>query len=242
MLDYTANIFLVGYLPWALSSPAYYFIKLHQSQHIELDSWPAIIALFLGQEFCYYWHHRICHNVRWFWCNHAVHHSPNEVNLSVGFRFGLFRVISGMFLFYIPLIIAGFRFINIMEMLSFCALYQFFIHVTWVPKLGWLEYVLSTPSAHRVHHDNTGHYKQGNYGCVLIIFDRIFGTYQAEDETLPASYGLHDPLKSNNPIKVEFREWYNLGKDLYNAHSIKEIFGYLLGKPGWKPPAQLDKP
>ena len=227
------NILTVA-LPLVLTAYVLLLAQLNQNHQIENYGWFSVALLFLGEEFCYYWYHRACHDIRWFWCIHAVHHSPNEVNLSVGFRLSYLDNITGILLF-LPLALAGFRISSILEMYALCGLYQFFIHVSWVPKLGWLEYIFCTPSAHRVHHDNSGHYRQANFGSVLIIFDRLFGTYQEERDDISASYGLYEPLKSNNPIKIEFHEWCRMFRDLAKSRSLKEVFGYVFRKPGWKP-------
>ena len=114
-------------------------------------------------------------------------------------------------------------------------LYQFWLHAEWVPKLGWLEYVLNTPSHHRVHHASNTDYIDANYGGVLIVFDRLFGTFVAERPDLPCRYGLVKPLISNNPIRIAFHEWLNLLDDLRGARSWREAIGYLFGPPGWRP-------
>ena len=120
--------------------------------------------------------------MRWFWCN-AVHHSANELNLSAAYRIGILSRASGSAAFYVPLVWLGFEPKVVFAMLSLNLLYQFWIHATWIPRLGWLEYVLNTPSAHRVHHAANLEYLDANYGGVLIVFDRLFGTYRADAKT-----------------------------------------------------------
>ena len=113
-------------------------------------------------------------------------------------------------------------------------LYQFWIHATWIPKLGWLEYVLNTPSAHRVHHAANLEYLDANYGGVLIVFDRLFGTYRGERDDLPCRYGLVTPLLSHNPLRIEFHQWLALARDLTAARNMRAVFGALFMPPGWK--------
>jgi sterol desaturase/sphingolipid hydroxylase (fatty acid hydroxylase superfamily) len=202
---------------------------------MQLDRWSAFLLLFFGQEFCYYWYHRAAHRVRWFWGNHAVHHSPNALNLAAAFRIGAFGKLTGTTLFFVPLVWLGFDVRTVLAVLTLNLLYQFWIHATWIPKLGWLEYVLNTPSAHRVHHASNVEYLDANYGGVLIVFDRLFGTYIAERDDLPCHYGLVHPLRSYNPLRVEFAQWLSLAHDLRRARSLRAVFGFLLMPPGWAP-------
>jgi sterol desaturase/sphingolipid hydroxylase (fatty acid hydroxylase superfamily) len=121
----------------------------------------------------------------------------------------------------------------VFAMLQLNLLYQFWIHATWIPKLGWLEYVLNTPSAHRVHHAANLDYLDANYGGVLIVFDRLFGTYRAERDDLPCRYGLVTPVTTYNPLRIEFEPWRQLGRDLLRARSLRAVAGALLLPPGW---------
>jgi hypothetical protein len=138
-------------------------------------------------------------------------------------------------LFFVPLVWLGFDVRTVLSVLTLNLLYQFWIHATWIPKLGWLELVLNTPSAHRVHHASNPEYLDANYGGVLIVFDRLFGTYVAERADLPCRYGLVHPLTSYNPLRVEFAQWLSLGRDLLHARSLRALLGHLLMPPGWSP-------
>lgn len=222
-------------VPLALSTPLTQWAHEHRLGDMALDSWQSFLVLFVGLEFCYYWYHRAAHRVRWFWCNHAVHHSPNELNLGTAYRIGMFGKLTGTFLFFAPLVWLGFDPHLIFIAVSVNLLYQFWIHATWIPKLGWLEGILNTPSAHRVHHGANPEYVDTNYGGVLVIFDRLFGTYAAERDDLPPRYGLVKPLYSHNPLRVEFHQWIELCKDLWSARSPAQVLGYLLMPPGWRP-------
>jgi sterol desaturase/sphingolipid hydroxylase (fatty acid hydroxylase superfamily) len=194
-----------------------------------------MLVLFVGQDFCYYWFHRASHRVRWFWGSHSVHHTPNELNLAAAFRSGMFAKLIGAPIFFVPLVWIGFPEHVVLASLALNLLYQFWIHVTWIPKLGWLEYLLNTPSAHRVHHAANLQYLDGNYGGVLIIFDRWFGTYIEERNDLPCRYGLVTPVTSYNPLRIEFAQWISLLRDLAEARSVRAVLGYLFMPPGWKP-------
>jgi len=135
----------------------------------------------------------------------------------------------------VPMIWLGFPPQAVFAALALNLLYQFWLHTEWVPKLGWLEYVLNTPSHHRVHHASNAGYIDTNYGGVLIVFDRLFGTFAAERHDLPCRYGLATPLISHNPIRIAFHEWLKIINDLRGARSPREAFGYLFGPPGWRP-------
>ena len=211
--QYVVSVFVTVSIATPLTVLAY----TYRLGDIPLSTPAAIAALFVGQEFCYYWFHRASHRVRWFWATHAVHHSPNELNLSASFRFGITGPLNGTRLFFVPLIWLGFPPTAVFLTLTLNLLYQFWLHTTWIPKLGWFEYVFNTPSHHRVHHASNPEYLDANYGGVLIVFDRLFGTYVGERDDLPCRYGLVKPLKSNNPLYIAFHEWIALGRDVLRA-------------------------
>jgi sterol desaturase/sphingolipid hydroxylase (fatty acid hydroxylase superfamily) len=225
-------------LPLSIAAPAIAWAVTHRVTTLTLSGPLALAGLFIGQEFCYYWYHRAAHRVRWFWCNHSVHHSPNELNLSAAYRIGMFGRLSGTALFFVPMMWIGFHPKLVLQTLTFNLLYQFWLHTTWVPKLGWLEGIVNTPSAHRVHHASNPEYIDANYGGVLMVFDRLFGTYRAERDDLPVRYGLVHPITSSNPVKIEFREWGALARDLLRARSLRAGLGAVFMPPGWRPDAE----
>jgi sterol desaturase/sphingolipid hydroxylase (fatty acid hydroxylase superfamily) len=220
---------------FSVAGPAIYWAMRHSIDAVPLEPWLAFFVLFFGQEFAYYWFHRCSHRIRWLWATHAVHHSPNELNFSAAYRIGVTGWLSGSGLFYVPLIWLGFSPQAVFGTLALNLLYQFWLHTDWIPKLGPLEYVLNTPSHHRVHHAANLAYLDANYGGILIIFDRMFGTLTVERADLPCRYGLVKPLLSNNPLIVDFHEWAALGRDLLRARSLHDALGYLFGPPGWQP-------
>ncbi len=226
------------YLPFGLALPVIALAWNHRIATVPLSGPVAFGLLFIGVEFCYYWFHRASHRVRWFWATHAIHHSSNQLNLSAAYRFGWTGRLSGSGIFYAPLVWLGFPPAAVFGVLSLNLLYQFWLHAEWVPKLGWLEYVFNTPSHHRVHHAANPEYLDANYGGVLIVFDRLFGTLIVERDDLPCRYGLVKPLTSNNPFVINFHEWAALLRDLRQARSWRERWSYLFGAPGWKPGGQ----
>lgn len=199
---------------------------------IELTSPLAWVVLFLLVEFVYYWHHRASHRVRWLWATHAVHHSPTRFNLTAGIRLGWTAGISGHFLFYVPLAFIGFHPLAIATVLGANLAYQFFIHSELVPRLGPLEWILNTPTHHKVHHASNETCLDKNYGGTLIVFDRMFGTFAIAPANEPLRYGLIGREPTHDPIATVFGEWAALVRDLREAkRGWVEWFAIAFGPP-----------
>ena len=194
------------------------------------------IMLVLCEDFLYYWLHRIDHEIRLFWAVHVTHHSSEQMNFSVGFRSSVFQPLY-RFIYFIPLAFMGFSPVDIMFVFSATQIWGIFVHTELIHKMGWLEYIMVTPSHHRVHHASNSKYLDKNMGMFLIIWDKIFGTFQAELPAAhyqPLKYGLTKPLESETPTKVIFHEWNDIWKDLQRTDiSWREKLGYLFGPPGW---------
>ncbi|MCX7096663.1 MAG: sterol desaturase family protein [Methylococcales bacterium] len=191
--------------------------------------WP---ALFILEEFCYYWFHRFSHTCRWFWATHAVHHSPNHFYLSGAYRLGWTGPITGGFLFFSPLFLLGFKPESVFVVLGINLLYQYWLHTELIGQLGRFDRFFNSPANHRVHHASLGPYLDKNFGGVLMVFDHCFGTYKAEDNKRPISqYGVLPAVVSYNPITVVFHEWRRIGHDLQAASGIKQRFLVLFGRP-----------
>lgn len=190
------------------------------------------IILLIAQDFMFYWLHRVDHYCRLFWAVHVTHHSSEEFNLTVGFRSSVFQPLY-RFIYFIPLSLLGFKGIDIMFIYAATQIYGILIHTKTVGKLGILEWILSTPSHHRVHHASNVKYLDKNMGMVFIIWDRLFGTFEAEDEQEPVVYGLTENIKTYHPLRLVFHEWINIGKDLHKSRSLKVRFMYVFGPPGW---------
>jgi sterol desaturase/sphingolipid hydroxylase (fatty acid hydroxylase superfamily) len=222
-----SKIFLVGLSMW---------IWEHRLLTVPLDTWWGILFLFLAIEFFYYWQHRASHRIRWIWASHAVHHSVNHLNLSAAYRLAWTGWISGNFLFFLPPVWLGFHPIAVGLGLSLNLLYQFWIHSELIPKLGFLEWIFNTPSHHRVHHASNRAYIDRNYGGVLIIFDRLFGTFTEENLANPPIYGLTKPVRSHNPIIIALHEWARMFRDMQMTPSWRDRLAIALGSPsgdGW---------
>jgi sterol desaturase/sphingolipid hydroxylase (fatty acid hydroxylase superfamily) len=234
--DYIVMTFLSA----SIAAPAVRLAWEHRLFTVPLDTTTAIVVLVIGQDFCYYWFHRASHRVRWFWASHSVHHSSNELNLGASYRFGWTGRLTGAAIFYVPMIWLGFAPGPVFIASGFNLLYQFWVHAAWIPKLGWLEYVLNTPSHHRVHHAANPEYLDRNYGGIFIVFDRLFGTFVSERDDVPCRYGLVTPLRSNNPLIIAFHEWGALARDLWQARSWRERLMCVIGPPG--PRSGVDDP
>lgn len=190
------------------------------------------IILLISQDFMYYWLHRVDHYCRMFWAVHITHHSSEEFNLTVGFRSSVFQPLY-RFVYFIPLSFIGFKGIDIMFIYSATQIYGILIHTKTVGKLGFLELFMSTPSHHRVHHASNVKYLDKNMGMVLIIWDKLFGTFVPEDKNEKVVYGLTENIKTYHPVKMIFHEWINIFNDLRKPSSLKAKFMYIFGPPGW---------
>jgi sterol desaturase/sphingolipid hydroxylase (fatty acid hydroxylase superfamily) len=191
-------------------------------------SWPLLLV---AQDFCYYWSHRAHHVVRILWASHVVHHSSQRFNLSTALR----QPWTGLtaWIFYLPLILAGVQ----PAVLAFCGsvnlVYQFWIHTERIDRMPrWFEAVFNTPSHHRVHHAAQGGYLDRNFGGVLIVWDRLFGSFAPERER--CVYGLTKNINTYNPLRVAFHEYAAIGRDLRAARSWRQRLNHLVRSPGWQ--------
>ena len=210
------------------------FAETFVTWQMPITIWTFALAI-LACDFAYYWEHRVAHQVRLLWTQHAVHHSSREMNVTVAIRFGPFEGFASALLHF-PLVVIGFPpemvFAGIIIVLG----YQTWIHTELIGKLGPLEGVLNTPANHRVHHGCDDKYIDKNYGGILIIWDRLFGTYQREEET--PRYGLKRDYDSVNPLSVWFSEWPGLFSDVKKSKTLGDTLMYIFGRPGWQPKQQ----
>ena len=198
-------------------------------------TWWSFIILFFLDDFSYYWFHRTSHENRFFWASHVVHHSSKHYNLSTALRqtwTGSFY--SFIFWLWLPLI--GFHPGMIIFQMSISLLYQFWIHTELIQKMPkWIELFFNTPSHHRVHHGSNPIYLDKNHAGILIIWDKLFGTFQPELKSEKVQYGLVVNIKTYNPIFIAFNEWGALFKDLNTKNiSVRNRIKYLYKPPGWK--------
>ncbi|HXB38889.1 MAG TPA: sterol desaturase family protein [Bacteroidia bacterium] len=196
------------------------------------NKWMYWIMLLITQDFMFYLLHYVDHYVRFFWAVHITHHSSEEFNLTVGFRSSVFQPLY-RFAYFIPLSLIGFYGKDIMFMYSATQIYGILIHTKYINKLGFLEWFMSTPSHHRVHHASNALYLDKNMGMVFIIWDKLFGTFVPEQENEKVRYGLTENISSHNPANVVFHEWRNIFKDVGKSPKFKHKFMYVFGPPGW---------
>lgn len=217
----------------------YVAILVHMYDH-KLLSWETGISywimLLLAEDFLYYWLHRFDHEIRLFWAVHVTHHSSEYMNFTVGFRSSVFQPLY-RFLYFIPLAWLGFRPLDIVFIYSATQIWGIFVHTDLIKKMGWLEYILVTPSHHRVHHASNPKYLDKNMGMFLIVWDQLFGTFQPElsdEEYQEKKYGLTKPLDKPSPVNLVFHEWREIGKDFSRRDiSWREKWLYVFGPPGW---------
>lgn len=194
--------------------------------------WWEWLLLMIGVDFCYYWFHRLSHEVRFLWAAHVNHHSSRRYNLSTALRQSWTTPFT-MLLFYWPLALIGFDPLHILAASALNTLYQFWIHTEAIGRTGPLESFLNTPSHHRVHHGRNIEYLDRNYAGILIIWDQLFGTF--EPERAPVDYGLTKNIETYNPVQVAFHEWQALLRDVRGSASWRDALGFALQPPGWSP-------
>ena len=192
--------------------------------------------LVLLEDFLYYWLHRFDHEIRFFWAVHVTHHSSRKMNFTVGFRSSVFQPLY-RFIYFIPLALLGFKPIDIVFIYSATQIWGIFVHTELIHKMGWLEYFMVTPSHHRVHHGSNPKYLDKNMGMFLIVWDKLFGTFQEElpaDTYQPISYGLTKNIENANALTIIFHEWKQIWQDsTQKGISFSTRLQYLFGPPGW---------
>ena len=212
------------------------YVYLYQFKLITVNDllplWAIWIVTFVMIDFVYYWYHRFSHRVRFMWAVHMNHHSSEEMNFTVSLRQAWFGPITKVpFFILMPLI--GFDPIITAVAGVASTLWGVIGHTQWIRRLGVLEYILVTPSSHRVHHGSNECYIDKNYGNLLIVWDRLFGTYAEEIE--PVRFGIRENVKTFNPIKITFMFWQQMFLDFKNSKNQKERLLSFFGKPEWKP-------
>ncbi|MEY9844333.1 sterol desaturase/sphingolipid hydroxylase (fatty acid hydroxylase superfamily) [Streptacidiphilus sp. BW17] len=194
--------------------------------------WTTVPLMLLAQDFCYYWSHRSQHRVRLLWAQHVVHHSSRHYNLSTALRQPWTDLTFGVF--YLPMIALGISPAAVAFCSSVSLVYQFWIHTERIGKLGRpVELLFNTPSHHRVHHASQGGYLDRNFGGILIVWDRLFGSF-TEEAGQPV-YGLTKNITTFNPLRVATHEYLSIGQDIAAAGGWRERLGYLFRGPGWRP-------
>jgi sterol desaturase/sphingolipid hydroxylase (fatty acid hydroxylase superfamily) len=226
---------LVGLLTKALTIGVYTAVHANAA----LVDWPPAsawtwLAALLLYDLAYYWHHRFGHTVALFWAAHVVHHQSEDYNLSTALRQSGSGFVLG-WLFYLPLAVLGippavFAVVALIDLL-----YQYWVHTQQIGKLGWFDRWFCAPSNHRVHHAVNERYLDRNYGGILIVWDRRFGSFQEERADDPCVYGTRAPLRSFDPLRANLQVWIELAKDCWRARSWADKLRVWLMHPGWRP-------
>lgn len=223
------SLFFVTALHFAVFSAAAWIYPYRLLSPPEAASW--VLAI-VAWDLVYYWHHRLEHEVRLLWAAHVNHHSSRAYNLSTALRQPWTPWIG--LLLYPPLALIGLRPEQILIAEGINLVYQFWVHTEAIGRLpAPLEWLFNTPSHHRVHHGKNARYLDKNYGGILIVWDRLFSTFEPETEKV--EYGLTKDLTSYNPLVIAFHEYGAIVKDLRKARSVREVWGYVWGRPGWQP-------
>ncbi|PKB13581.1 sterol desaturase/sphingolipid hydroxylase (fatty acid hydroxylase superfamily) [Novosphingobium kunmingense] len=196
-----------------------------------VQDWRTWAAGFVAVEFAYYWFHRASHTIRWMWATHAVHHSAAELVLPAAIRLGWTELFSLGWAFFAALMLIGFPPIVVVTLLGLNLLYQFPLHTEAIDRLGPLEWVLNTPSHHRAHHSNNPGWLDCNFGGVVIVFDRMFGTFRAEPVERGLTYGLVHSHASHNPLRIALHEWRRLFADIEAANGLLGKLRVAAGRP-----------
>ncbi|WP_225853960.1 sterol desaturase family protein, partial [Micromonospora sp. AMSO31t] len=223
---------IIGF-PWKLLTVGIYAaLWVVAPVHLSPGDWWTWVIVFFADDVAYYWFHRLHHEVRVLWASHVVHHSSVYYNLSTALRQSWTPMTS--LPFWLPLALLGIPPWMIFLQQSISLLYQFFLHTERVSVLPRpIEFIFNTPSHHRVHHGSNAEYLDRNYGGILIVWDRLFGSF--EPERAPARYGLTKNIQTYNPLRVATHEFAAIWSDVRHATSWRARLGYVFGRPGWQP-------
>ncbi len=201
---------------------------------LDLRSVAAWLSGLLLYDFLYYWHHRMGHQVGVLWAAHVVHHQSEEFNLSTALRQTSSGFLFG-WLFYLPMAVLGFPPLLFVAVGLIDLLYQYWIHTEQIGKLGWFDRVFASPSNHRVHHGVNDRYLDKNYGGILILWDRLFGTYADEDADEPVIYGTRSPLRRYDPVWSNLEVYAALARDAWRTRRWRDKLAVWWKPPGWRP-------
>jgi sterol desaturase/sphingolipid hydroxylase (fatty acid hydroxylase superfamily) len=225
---------IVEFVPKVLAFIAFFYLhELSPLKDIVQRQWWSWVLLFFLDDFSYYWFHRLNHEVRLFWAGHVPHHSSVHYNLGTALRQGVGeRIHKYIFWLWLPLL--GFDPLMVFTMISLNLIYQFFVHTEVIDKLPTLyEAVFNTPSHHRVHHASNIRYLDRNHAGVLIIWDKIFGTFSPELTSEKPVYGLTENIKSQHPAQVATHEYQAILNDIGKTNKLSEKLKYIFYAPGW---------
>ena len=228
----TVGVVLIG----SVTKTGAYLVMMavYQFRIFDFDvaMWWYWVLLFFAEDFTFYWHHRLSHEIRVLWAAHVNHHSSQKLNYSVAIRQSWVEVIY-KYIFWLWLPLIGFDPLYILLFQSFNVIYQFWPHTQLIRKVGPIEWIFNTPSHHRVHHSSNAIYLDRNHAGILIIWDRMFGTFQEELDEEPCVYGITNNINTFNPLKFQVLGYIDLWKDISRAEKVSDKLKYIFKPPGW---------
>lgn len=238
IIDLAMKAIAIGYLLWFYQFRI--FDKLGPNSIQEFTSWQwhkqhwyIWLLLFFAQDFMFYWYHRMAHEIRILWAAHVNHHSSEYMHYSTALRQSWLELLVKD-LWYIPLALIGFHPLMILTMHQLNLIYQFLPHTESIKRMPkWYEFIFNSPAHHRVHHSSEIRYLDKNYAGILIIWDRLFGTFTDEDNSAFPVYGITKNINTNNLLKITFHEVQNIIDDIKRASSLKDKINYVFQSPGW---------
>jgi len=223
---------LTGLVTKALIFGVFTLLYRFRLWNLDYKTWWFWVLLFFADDFSYYWFHRASHHINYFWASHVVHHSSKRYNLAAALRQTWTGNLTGAFLFWAWMPLAGFQPIWILFMQQISLIYQFWIHTETIRRMpAWFEFLFNTPSHHRVHHGSDLKYLDKNHAGILIIWDRMFRTFRGEEER--PHYGLTKNIESFNPAVVALKTWGDLFVKASHSGSLKNAINYFIKPPGW---------
>lgn len=221
---------LMAHSLWVATAVSWFY--QHRWFDMPVNGW-TIVPIFIAMEFCYYWFHRCSHRVRWFWSAHVVHHSGEHMNFTMAMRQSLLYPITGWWLFFMPLVLLGVPPAVVFFLYAVDLSYQYFVHTESIRRLpAWFEYLFDTPANHRVHHGKNPQYIDKNYGGVIILFDRWFGTFEPEVE--PEVYGIPRQVHSYNVLTLNLHEFLDMWRDVLRPGPLWLRLKHLWAPPEWE--------
>ena len=230
VMSQIAGVFMklltLGIYAWCVQHLALFALPTHS-----LWVWFSGLLLY---DFLYYWLHRMGHEVNILWAAHVVHHQSEEYNLSTALRQTSTGGLLG-WVFYLPMALLGYPLEVFVVIALIDLLYQFWVHTEQIGKLGWYDRVFCSPSNHRAHHATNDRYLDHNYGGILILWDRLFGTFAEEDDTDPPVYGTRSPLRSWNPLWANLEVYWAAAVDAWHAKRWRDKLQIWFRRPGWRP-------
>ena len=233
----TSFIIVIGRIPFSAATNGFillFYTLIYRYRIFTFPdySWFTWVICFFGDDLSFYWFHRCSHQIRFLWASHQVHHSSENFTLSAGLRVPWTSNLTGNFLFWAWMPFIGIEPYMVIFMKSANVVYQFWMHTETIGKLPkWFELLFNTPSHHRVHHGSDVEYLDKNHAGTLIIWDKLFGTYQ--EEIFKPKYGLTENINSYNPAKIVLHEWKKISRDFKKTKKFRDRFNYLFNSPGW---------